>query len=104
MDVGEGTVSLSYSATVSGEAEPAPVRDIDLITYLRPSRYAESDKFFGFAATEFGRYADSAAARKRSPRGWARGWITFQDPVIRSTAPPTRCWRVPACAATTPIW
>jgi transglutaminase-like putative cysteine protease len=28
-------------------------------TYLRPSRYAEADKFFGFASTEFGRYADS---------------------------------------------
>src|ERR1700734_188128 len=65
IDVGEGAVSLSYSATVSGEAQPAPVRDIDLVTYLRPSRYAESDKFFGFAATEFGRYADSATVLER---------------------------------------
>jgi transglutaminase-like putative cysteine protease len=55
-----GTVSLSYSATVGGEAEPAPVRDIDLITYLRQSRYAESDKFFGFAATEFAQINDPA--------------------------------------------
>ncbi|WIM89303.1 transglutaminase family protein [Candidatus Mycobacterium wuenschmannii] len=60
IEVGEGSVSLSYQATVSGEAEPAPVRDIDVITYLRPSRYAEADKFFGFAATEFGQYTDSA--------------------------------------------
>ncbi len=30
--------------------------NIDLSTYLRPSRYAEADKFFGFAATEFGEY------------------------------------------------
>jgi transglutaminase-like putative cysteine protease len=29
------------------------------VTYLRPSRYAEADKFFGFAATEFGQVADS---------------------------------------------
>ena len=57
--VDEGTLSLSYSATVAGEAELAPVRDIDLVTYLRPSRYAEADKFFGFAATEFADYADS---------------------------------------------
>lgn len=28
-------------------------------THLRPSRYAESDKFFGLAATEFGSYVDS---------------------------------------------
>ncbi|UMB71520.1 transglutaminase-like domain-containing protein [Mycobacterium paraterrae] len=60
IEVGEGAVSLSYQATVAGEAEPAPVRDIDVITYLRPSRYAEADKFFGFAATEFGQYTDSA--------------------------------------------
>jgi transglutaminase-like putative cysteine protease len=60
IQVGEGAVSLSYQATVSGAAEPAPIHDIDLVTYLRPSRYAESDKFFGFAATEFGRFADSA--------------------------------------------
>jgi transglutaminase-like putative cysteine protease len=54
-----GIVTMSYSATVVGRADPAPVRDIDLITYLRPSRYAESDKFFGFAATEFRQYRTS---------------------------------------------
>ena len=56
----EGTVTASYQATILGEADPAPVRDIDLITYLWPSRYAEADKFFGFAATEFEEYVDSA--------------------------------------------
>ena len=57
--VGEGTVTASYSATIIGRAEPAAVRDIDLSTYLRPSRYAEVDKVYGFATTEFGQYADS---------------------------------------------
>lgn len=57
----EGTVTLSYAATVVGQADPAPVRDIDLITYLRPSRYAEADKFFGFAATEFQQYGESVS-------------------------------------------
>ncbi|BBX04602.1 putative transglutaminase-like protein [Mycolicibacterium moriokaense] len=55
----EGTVTASYEASVLGQADPAPVRDIDLITYLRPSRYAEADKFFGFAATEFEQYVES---------------------------------------------
>jgi transglutaminase-like putative cysteine protease len=32
---------------------------------LRPSRYAEADKFFGFAATEFAQYADSATLLER---------------------------------------
>ncbi|OBG56319.1 MULTISPECIES: transglutaminase family protein [unclassified Mycobacterium] len=55
----KGTVTVSYAATVTGRADPAPVNDIDAITYLRPSRYAEADKFFGFAATEFEQYATS---------------------------------------------
>ncbi|WP_445170184.1 transglutaminase-like domain-containing protein [Mycolicibacterium sp. Dal123E01] len=56
---GEGSVTASYRASIEGRADPAPVRDIDLTTYLRPSRYAEADKFYGYAATEFGQYADS---------------------------------------------
>jgi transglutaminase-like putative cysteine protease len=54
-----GTVTASYQASVLGRAEPPVVRDLDMSTYLRPSRYAEADKFFGFASTEFGSYADS---------------------------------------------
>jgi transglutaminase-like putative cysteine protease len=57
--VGQGTVTASYQATVVGRTDPPPVHDIDLSTYLRPSRYAEADKFYGYAATEFGQYADS---------------------------------------------
>lgn len=83
IDVGEGAVSLSYSATVSGEAQPAPVRDIDLVTYLRPSRYAESDKFFGFAATEFGQYTDPATLLEK-----VSSWVgTRLDYVAGSSDP-----------------
>jgi transglutaminase-like putative cysteine protease len=59
-DASVGTVTATYEASILGHAEPAPVRALDLSTYLRPSRYAEADKFFGYAATEFGQYADSA--------------------------------------------
>jgi Transglutaminase-like superfamily len=59
MRADKGTVTLSYWATVVGQADPAPASDIDMITYLRPSRYAEADKFFGFASTEFQRYGTS---------------------------------------------
>lgn len=55
-----GNLKVSYSATIIGQADPAPVRDLDLSTYLRPSRYAEADKFFGFAAKEFGDLTDPA--------------------------------------------
>lgn len=59
VDVGAGDLQVTYQASVTGHAEPLPVRDIEVSTYLRPSRYAEADKFFGFAATEFGQYTDT---------------------------------------------
>jgi hypothetical protein len=65
-DAAEGVVRATYEATVTGLADPPPVRDIDVSTYLRPSRYAEADKFFGFAATEFGNYSDTTLLEKVS--------------------------------------
>jgi transglutaminase-like putative cysteine protease len=59
MQADKGILTLSYSATVVGQADPAPATDIDMVTYLRPSRYAEADKFFGFATTEFQQYGTS---------------------------------------------
>ncbi len=58
-DAPEGSLQVSYTATIIGQAAAPPVSDVDLSTYLRPSRYAEADKFYGFAATEFGQYGDS---------------------------------------------
>ena len=60
-DAGEGKLLVNYEATVIGQADPAPVTDLDLSTYLRPSRYAEADKFYGFAGTEFRDYTTSDA-------------------------------------------
>ena len=54
-----GVLRVSYAATIVGRTAPAPANEYDLSMYLRPSRYAEADKFYGFAATEFGRYLDS---------------------------------------------
>ena len=59
-EAGVGNLQASYEASVVGRTAPAPVDDYDLSMYLRPSRYAEADKFFGFAATEFGQYTGSA--------------------------------------------
>lgn len=60
LDAGVGSLTVDYAATVTGRSQPAPVTDYDLSQYLRPSRYAESDKFFGFAGYEFGQYSDTA--------------------------------------------
>jgi transglutaminase-like putative cysteine protease len=54
-----GNLNVEYAATIVGQTDPAPVTEYDLSMYLRPSRYAEADKFFGFAATEFGQYVNS---------------------------------------------
>lgn len=55
-----GNLRVDYAATIVGQTDPAPITDHDLSMYLRPSRYAEADKFYGFAETEFGTYGDSA--------------------------------------------
>ncbi len=60
LDVPKGNLRVDYAATIVGRTDPAPVTEYDLSMYLRPSRYAEADKFFGFASTEFGNYTDSA--------------------------------------------
>jgi transglutaminase-like putative cysteine protease len=60
-----GNLTVDYAATIVGRTDPAPVTDYDLSVYLRPSRYAEADKFFGFAATEFGPYVDSTTLLER---------------------------------------
>ena len=59
LDISGGNLTVAYAASIVGKADPAPVTEYDLSMYLRPSRYAEADKFFGFAATEFGNYVDS---------------------------------------------
>ena len=49
-----GRLDVAYDATVAGRAEPTPVTDLDRVEYTRPSRYADSDRLFGFARKQFG--------------------------------------------------
>ena len=53
LDVAGGPVTVDYRAVVDGQFEPPPVNDFDLITFLRPSRYCESDTLGPTAASEF---------------------------------------------------
>jgi hypothetical protein len=68
-----GNLQVNYAATIIGHTDPAPVTEYDLSMYLRPSRYAEADKFYGFAATEFGQYADSTTLLEKCRPGSAPG-------------------------------
>ena len=50
---GPGHLSVKYSAEVSGNASAPPIDELDLISYLRPSRYCESDSLLPTARSEF---------------------------------------------------
>jgi transglutaminase-like putative cysteine protease len=79
-----GRLNVDYAATIVGHTDPAPVTEYDLSRYLRPSRYAEADKFYGFAATEFGCYADSTTLLEKVSL-WVRNRLSYvpgsSDPI-----------------------
>jgi transglutaminase-like putative cysteine protease len=49
-----GRMLVDYSVTVEGRADPAPASERDLVTYLRPSRYCQSDSLTPMARAQFG--------------------------------------------------
>ena len=48
-----GPLEIRYEATVDGQAATARTSDLEAITYLRPSRYAQSDEVFSQARRQF---------------------------------------------------
>ncbi len=104
-EAGKGTVLANYSATIIGQADPAPVTEIDLSTYLRPSRYAEADKFYGFAATEFGSDAKSTALLEK-----VSSWVGTRLQYVPGSSDPidgaadTVLAGTGGCAVTTHTW
>ena len=50
---GPGLMVVDYTADVAGRSDPAASVDLDLVTYLRPSRYCESDSLTPTARSEF---------------------------------------------------
>ena len=55
-----GRLVASYDASIMGEAAATVANPTDLIIYLRPSRYAESDTLGPTAFAEFGGITDPA--------------------------------------------
>ncbi len=49
-----GEVTVDYRATVHGYGEPDTSSPMELIRYVRPSRYAESDRLLPTSYAEFG--------------------------------------------------
>ena len=48
-----GRLEIRYEATVEGQAASSRTSDLEAITYLRPSRYAQSDEVFQQARRQF---------------------------------------------------
>jgi transglutaminase-like putative cysteine protease len=48
-----GPLTMHYEAVIEGQADALPDHELDVITYRRPSRYAESDTLFSTANHEF---------------------------------------------------
>jgi transglutaminase-like putative cysteine protease len=48
-----GRMTIEYRASVTGTAREEPVSEADRVVYLRPSRYAESDRLSAVANAEF---------------------------------------------------
>ena len=55
---GVGQLVVDYSAIILGNGAPGLARDVDLLTFVRPSRYAESDSLAPTAHAQFGGIED----------------------------------------------
>lgn len=74
--------ALAYDAVLDGEAPPPLDDPVDLPTYLRPSRYCESDRLGRFARTQFGGLTGAALIEAVS--GWVHDNVAY---VPGSTGP-----------------
>jgi transglutaminase-like putative cysteine protease len=73
-----GTLTLSYDAYVLPpvDAPPSPIDEVELLTYLRPSRYCPSDRLTGLAITEFGSLP-SGRPRAEAVNRWVASRLAY---------------------------
>jgi transglutaminase-like putative cysteine protease len=78
-----GTVRIRYDAVVEGTAAAAPVDDLDLIAYRRPSRYCESDQLLPTA------YAEFSGLQGKALLDAVSSWVGAQLRYIPGSSKPT---------------
>jgi transglutaminase-like putative cysteine protease len=83
LDASGTQVTMDYRAVVAGQFNPAPVDDFDLITFLRPSRYCESDSLAPTAASEF------AGLRDHKLLAAVGDWVANQLTYVAGSSLPT---------------
>lgn len=72
-----GRYTVEYEATVVGRADPPPVSDPDRITFLRPSRFVESDRLELTARAEF-RSIEGPAALVAAVSSWVGTRLSYR--------------------------
>jgi transglutaminase-like putative cysteine protease len=80
---GPGRLELDYTATVLGRADAASAAPVDLATFLRPSRYCESDTLGPTAEAQFG------GLRGRDLLGAVAGWVHDTLDYVAGSSLPT---------------
>ncbi|GAB4099648.1 transglutaminase family protein [Sinomonas halotolerans] len=76
-------VEVTYRATVDGTAEPAPMDEMELIRYVRPSRYAESDRILPTSYAQFGSLGGPELVQ--AVRDWVHGQLAYVSGSSRGT-------------------
>ena len=84
MEFAEPTeVTVDYAATVRGFAEPDETSLMELIRYVRPSRYAESDRLLPTSYAEFGGLQGEELLS--AVRRWVNGELRYVSGSSRGT-------------------
>ncbi|AND16890.1 transglutaminase-like domain-containing protein [Rathayibacter tritici] len=72
-----GELRVEYRARVLGHGAPDEPSELELVEYLRPSRYAEADVLGGIARREFGRARGFEALT--AVEEWVHGHLSYVD-------------------------
>jgi transglutaminase-like putative cysteine protease len=71
-----GELEVSYLATVDGRSESEPATSADEVIFVRPSRYAESDRLFAVAQAEF-QGVDDPRDLLEAVSSWVGGHLSY---------------------------
>jgi transglutaminase-like putative cysteine protease len=84
IDVRQGLVGISYTATLTRRAASPQATAAEELTYLRPSRFCESDRLAGFASRQFRNIADP-----KDVLAAVSSWVGTQLEYVSGSSGPT---------------
>jgi transglutaminase-like putative cysteine protease len=76
-------VDVAYRAVVEGVSDPEPVNEMELIRYVRPSRYAESDRLLPTSYAHFGSLGGLDLVQ--AVRDWVHAQLAYVSGSSRGT-------------------